>query len=284
MELQTRYFNGHGSLKLCGDIGGDPRASAVIFLHGGGQTRHSWGQAARTLAQRGYYCMSLDLRGHGDSDWAANGDYSTDAFVKDLLAVIATLPAPPVLVGASLGGATSLLAVGESAVPQARALVLVDVVPRMAPEGVRHIRDFMSARPQGFASLEEAAQAVADYLPGRPRPRSSQGLSKNLRLKEDGRYYWHWDPQFQNDGAHTRLNDLFNRMEEAATRINIPTLLVRGKQSEVVSQAGAQHLLELIPHARYVDVEGAGHMVAGDRNDVFSQAVDDFLDSLGPSR
>ncbi|MCY1436490.1 3-oxoadipate enol-lactonase [compost metagenome] len=147
----------------------------------------------------------------------------------------------------------------------------------MAPAGIRHIRDFLHGNPQGFATLEDAADAVAAYIPGRPRPSSPQGLLKNLRLKDDGRYYWHWDPQFQNDNSRTPMGELFTRMENAARRVHIPTLLVRGKQSEVVSQEGAQQLLELIPHAQYVDVEGAGHMVAGDRNDVFNQAIEGFL-------
>jgi pimeloyl-ACP methyl ester carboxylesterase len=280
MTLSTGYLNGHNYVSLCADIGGFPSAPAVIFLHGGGQTRHSWGNAARSLVKQGYYCLALDLRGHGDSSWPVDGDYSTDAFIADLNAVISTLQHPPVLVGASLGGATSLLAVGESNVPLAKALILVDVVPRMAPAGIQHIRDFMRGNPQGFATLEDAADAVATYIPGRPRPASPKGLMKNLRLKEDGRYYWHWDPRFQNDQSRTRMSDLFARMESAAKRVKIPTLLVRGKQSEVVSLEGAQQLLELIPHSEYVDVEGAGHMVAGDRNDVFNQSIEAFLSRL----
>jgi pimeloyl-ACP methyl ester carboxylesterase len=280
MTLSTGYLNGHNHVSLCADIGGSPSAPAVIFLHGGGQTRHSWGNAARKLVRQGYYCLALDLRGHGDSSWPTDGDYSADAFIADLNAVISTLQHPPVLVGASLGGATSLLAVGETDVPLAKALVLVDVVPRMTPAGIQHIRDFMRGNPQGFATLEEAADAVATYIPGRPRPASPKGLMKNLRLKEDDRYYWHWDPRFQNDQSRTRMSDLFERMENAAKRVRIPTLLVRGKQSEVVSQEGAQHLLKLIPHGEYVDVEGAGHMVAGDRNDVFNQSIESFLSRL----
>ncbi|WP_160108246.1 alpha/beta fold hydrolase [Pseudomonas izuensis] len=279
MTLSTQYLNGY-QVTLCADVGGDPKAPTVVFLHGGGQTRHSWSKAARSLVDQGFHCLALDLRGHGESEWSGNGDYSTNVFIADLKAVVATLHQPPVLVGASLGGATSLLAVGESNQPLAKALVLVDVVPRMDPEGIRHIRDFMRGTPQGFATLDDAADAVAAYIPGRPRPSSPQGLLKNLRLKDDGRYYWHWDPQFQNDNSRTSMGELFTRMENAARCVHIPTLLVRGKQSDVVSLEGAQQLLELIPHAQYVDVEGAGHMVAGDRNDVFNQAIEGFLRDL----
>jgi non-heme chloroperoxidase len=280
MTLQRQTFTGFQNLTLCADVGGLADAPPVILLHGGGQTRHSWGRAARRLAQIGFHTLAMDLRGHGESAWATDGDYSTDAFVADLNAVIDTLEQPPVLIGASLGGATALLAMGEAETSRARALVLVDVVPRMSPEGVRHIRDFMTASPEGFTSLEEAAAAVSRYVPNRPKPPTNEGLLKNLRLRDDGRYYWHWDPAFQARGAHERLSDLYLRMETAAYRVRVPTLLIRGRQSDVVSEEGARLLLELIPHAEYVDIEGAGHMVAGDRNDVFNDAIESFLQRL----
>jgi non-heme chloroperoxidase len=276
--MSTVYFDGHGGLRLAADADGDPAGPPVILMHGGGQTRHSWGKAARELAAAGYHVLSLDLRGHGDSGWSPTGDYSMDAFVGDLRAVAATLHAAPALVGASLGGATSLIAVGEGPASFASALVLVDVVPRMEKQGVARIRNFMGANPDGFASLEEAADAVAAYMPGRPRPASNEGLMKNLRRGPDDRLYWHWDPAFQADRRDRGSAALFERMDAAAQHIRIPTLLVRGKASEVVSEAGARHLHALIPHAQAVDVEGAGHMVAGDKNDAFNSAVLGFLD------
>ena len=191
--------------------------------------------------------------------------------------MITSLNRPPALVGASLGGATALLGIGEHHSALTSALVLVDVVPRMTPEGIKHIGDFMGGNPKGFATLEEAADTVARYLPDRPRPSSPEGLLKNLRLKEDGRFYWHWDPRFQTGRSHPRPQELFLRMEQAARNVTLPTLLIRGKQSEVVSPEGARHLLELMPHAQFVDVEGAGHMIAGDQNDVFNSAIARFL-------
>lgn len=277
MSLHIQRYIGHRELPLCADVGGEPGNPPVILLHGSGQTRYSWGRAARELVQSGFHVIALDLRGHGDSGWAEDGDYGTDAFVADLKAVIATLDQPPALVGASLGGATALLCIGESEQPLASALVLVDVVPRMAENGMKHIGDFMRGNLDGFISLQDAADAVARYLPGRPRPSSPDGLLKNLRLKEDGRYYWHWDPAFQVGKSRPRPEDFFTRLEQAASCIQVPTLLVRGKQSDLVTAEGAQLLLELIPHAKFVDVEGAGHMVAGDKNDAFNNAVEGFL-------
>lgn len=279
MTLHTQHYAGYQGLPLCADVGGDPANPPVILLHGGGQTRYSWGRAAREMVQAGFHVIALDLRGHGDSGWAPDGDYSSDAFVTDLRAVIDTLDQPPALVGASLGGAISLMCIGECERQLASALVLVDVVPRMAQSGMQHIGEFMRGNLDGFANLQEAADTVARYLPGRPRPSSPDGLLKNLRLKEDGRYYWHWDPQFQLSKSRPQTQDFFDRLERAAAYVTVPTLLVRGKQSDLVTPEGAQQLLELIPHAQFVDVEGAGHMVAGDKNDVFNSAIEDFLNN-----
>lgn len=278
--LRGASLAGSRGVSLAADVAGGAGQHSVILLHGGGQTRHSWGKAAADLAGAGYHVISLDLRGHGDSDWAPDADYTLDAFVGDLRAVIATLDRPPVIIGASLGGATALVTVGEAGAGLARALVLVDVVPRMSSAGVEQIRAFMQGNMGGFASVAEAAEAVARYLPNRPRPSSTEGLLKNLREGDDGRLYWHWDPAFQVGERRIDSSVMTRRMEAAARQVRIPTLLVRGKQSDVVSHAGASQLLELIPHARCVDVEGAGHMVAGDRNDIFNNAILAFLDGL----
>lgn len=276
--MQTRHFQG-GNLCLAADVGGPPDGPAVLLLHGGGQTRHAWGLTARTLAERGYHVVSLDLRGHGDSDWAADGDYSLPQQVADLRAVLTALDRnpPPMLIGASLGGLVSLLTAGASGTPVASRLVLVDVTPQVDPEGDARIRGFMTAHPDGFASVEEAADAVAAYLPHRQRPRDTSGLRRNLRRRRNGRWYWHWDPRLF-DRLDTRKAEIQAMLENAARRVNIPTLLIRGALSELVTEESLRHFLSLIPGADYVDVADAGHMLAGDRNDAFNAAVLNFLD------
>lgn len=277
MELTTAEFAGDAGLKLVADVGGDPSAPAVIFTHGGGQTRHAWHKATQDFAAQGYRVVSLDARGHGDSAWAPDGDYSLSAVVADLRAVLSQLPGRPALVGASMGGLTSLVAIGESPTPIASHLVLVDVVPRVERGGVKKIRAFMSANPQGFATIDEAADAVAAYNPHRPRPRDVSGLMRNLRLRADGRLHWHWDPRFLTPREKFDPMLLEQRLRDAATRVQVPTLLVRGAHSDIVSETGVAELRSLIPHAEIVDIAGAGHMVAGDRNDVFSHAAAEFL-------
>ncbi len=276
-EARTLRLEGAGGVTLAADAWGSPSAPPVLLLHGGGQTRHSWGSTARALAADGWYALALDLRGHGDSAWAPDGDYSFDAFVADLRVVLAGLARPPVLVGASLGGITSLLAEGESERPVAAALVLVDVVPSLDREGVQRILEFMHAGKGGFASLDEAADSIAEYLPHRPRPSDLSGLRKNLRLHGDGRYRWHWDPRFLTGDRRPAATRNPDRLRAAARAVGVPTLLVRGRKSELVTAEGVREFLALVPHARFVDVAEAGHMVAGDRNDVFTEAVREFL-------
>lgn len=270
-------FTGRG-VRLAGDRW-DPRGTPrgmLLLLHGGGQTRHSWDRGAERFARAGWTTYTLDARGHGDSDWAPDGDYSEDALVGDLRAVIREVGSAPVLVGASMGGITALVAEGEHP-GLGSALVLVDVVPRLEPGGVDHIRRFMSAHPDGFESLDDVADAVAAYNPNRPRPTSTEGLKKNVRLGDDGRWHWHWDPAFLDFGNEATRRMRLERMEAAARRVSIPTLLVRGSQSDVVGDEGVRELRALIPQLR-VSEANAGHMVAGDDNDVFTRAVVGFLD------
>lgn len=252
------HFDGAG-VGLVGERwAGADSGDLVLLLHGGGQTRHSWARTARRLAADGRTAIALDARGHGDSDWHPQHDYTLDGFVADLVGFISTLERPPVLVGASLGGITALAAVGEH--PQiARGLVLVDVVVRIEPDGVARIRDFMRANPEGFSSLEQVADAIAAYNPLRRRPRNLDGLRKNVRQRADGRWYWHWDPAFMNidDEPQRRIDP--GKLRAAATRVRIPTLIVRGRQSDVVSDEGLADMLRLIPHAQSVDVGAAGH-------------------------
>jgi pimeloyl-ACP methyl ester carboxylesterase len=276
---QTVAFAGHTGVTLAGDAWGDPAAAPVVLLPGGGQTRHSWRGTGRAIARAGWYAISLDARGHGDSAWAEDGDYTIDAFAADLRAVAAALPRPPVVVGASLGGITAMVVEGEAPGTTA-AVVLVDVAAQIEIAGAERVRAFMMAFPEGFASLEEAADVVAAYLPHRPRPRQLGGLTKSLRQGRDGRWRWHWDPRFIT-GARPP-SDVANppRLAAAARALAVPTLLVRGRESDVLSAEGARHFLDLVPHAEYADVSDAGHMVAGDRNDLFTDAVVRFLGGL----
>ncbi|TWH33570.1 MULTISPECIES: alpha/beta hydrolase [unclassified Aminobacter] len=282
MKPVSLEFAGAEGNRLQADLW-DGRGHPVVLLHGGGQTRRAWDATARRIAEAGMRAITVDLRGHGDSEWAASGNYTFRAYGADAAAifqqVIDKFHARPSAVGASLGGLSALLAeTGQG--PLIHSLILVDVTPRMDPQGVSKVQGFMGARlDEGFASLEEAADAISAYMPHRKRPRSLDGLRKNLRLCEDGRYRWHWDPAFItspsniNAGAAATMEELTARLPE----LRVPTLLVRGMQSELVQEEHAREFVSLAPAATYVDISGAGHMIAGDKNDVFCNAVLDFL-------
>ncbi len=279
MTSHRREFTGFKNLPIVADCFGDPTHPPVLLMHGGGQTRHAWRGTAAALAGHGFYAIAYDARGHGDSGWATDGDYTLEAIVGDLLAITQALaPKKPILVGASLGGFAALLAYGEHG-KVASAVVLVDIATRLESKGIDKILAFMRAHPEGFASLDEAADTIAAYLPHRPRPKTTKGLEKNLRKGDDGRWRWHWDPAFMSIGDQKpRSSRDPNKLENAARKLTVPTLLVRGGSSDVVSEESVKVFLEQVPHAEYADVAGAQHMVAGDKNDAFTVKVIEFLE------
>jgi pimeloyl-ACP methyl ester carboxylesterase len=255
----------------------------IVLLHGGGQTRRAWRQSARRLAAQGWTALAVDLRGHGESDWAADGGYDIGDFAADVEAFLAQWSSP-VVVGASLGGLAALVALGESGDKGlARGLVLVDIAPRIEVEGAHRVLAFMQQGSGGFSSVDEAADAVARYLPHRPRPHSTAGLEANLRRREDGRLYWHWDPSFLQSRMEVRVPGEvgeYERFRQAAQSISVPVLVVRGEQSDVLTKESLDEVTRLIPGAEVTEVPGAGHMVAGDRNDEFYDAMSKFLQRL----
>lgn len=279
-DPQRLTFKTRDGLSLAADAYGDPAGRPVLLAHGGGQTRHAWGGTAKTLAEQGCYAVSLDMRGHGDSDWSPERDYTLNRFADDVRKVAAEL-GRPVIVGASLGGLSAMIAGGDAPKADFAAIVLVDIAPHIELKGSDRVLDFMRDKLEdGFANLEEAADAVAAYLPERPRPTDLKGLEKNLRKRDDGRWRWHWDPNFIS--GDRKMDDARNpvRLATAVANITCPMLLVRGRMSDVISEDSVRKFLELQPSARFVDIARAGHMVAGDANDVFTEAVTAFLDEL----
>ena len=277
---QTVRFRGIDELALAADewnrdadIAADK--PTILMLHGGGQNRHSWKNTGQILADAGFHVVALDSRGHGDSDRSPTANYSLETLTGDTLQVIYQIGRPVALIGASMGGLTSLPVAHEAGPELVTKLVLVDVVPRFEKSGSARIRDFMFSGIDGFTSLEEAADAVAAYLPHRARPRSVEGLKKNLRLR-DGKWFWHWDPAFLTAPG----DDPFERaemLEHAAINLEIPILLIRGKLSDVVSTEGVQDFLQKVPGAQFVELSDAGHTAAGDDNDAFTDAVVQFV-------
>ncbi len=279
----TVRFTGGDGVGLVGSRW-DPPVGAVtstaLLLHGGGQTRHSWKRTGDHLAAAGMRVVTLDCRGHGDSGWSPDGYYDMHVLAEDVHRVIADLGGPVTLIGASMGGLTGIAVADRWGVDEVSALVLVDVVPRYDRGGSRRIRTFMRSGISGFDSLDDAADAVAAYLPHRKRPRSIDGLRRNLRKREDGRWYWHWDPNVISAETVARIPT--DHLDDAASRLEIPIMLVRGMLSDVVPDEVLSAFRERVPHAEVTELRGAGHTAAGDDNDAFSDAVVEFASRIAP--
>lgn len=276
---RTVEFSGTEGITLVADEWNRDTAASgrptILMLHGGGQNRFSWKNTGQILADTGLHVIALDTRGHRDSDRAPDADYAIETLTSDILHVLDAIGRPVVLIGASMGGLTGILVADSAGPDRVTGLVLVDVVPKYEKDGSARIRDFMFTNLHGFATLEEAADAVATYLPHRTKPRSPEGLKKNLRLR-DGRWYWHWDPAMMTapgDDPELRTENF----ERAAMNLTIPILLIRGKLSDVVSSEGVQDFLDKVPHAEFVELSNAGHTAAGDDNDAFTEVVVDFV-------
>jgi pimeloyl-ACP methyl ester carboxylesterase len=274
----TVEFRGDKSLTLAADEWNRGTAGdrpTILMLHGGGQNRFSWKNTGQVLAEHGFHVVAIDARGHGDSDRAPGGEYTVDTMARDVAAVLEQIGRPVVLIGASMGGLTGIQAAYDAGPQIVTKLVLVDVVPRFENEGSHRIRDFMTRHVNGFDTLDDAADAIAEYLPYRKRPRNLEGLKKNLRHR-DGRWHWHWDPQFVTQTGDDPFMEI-EKLEREAMALRIPILLIRGKLSDVVSPEGVADFLAKVPAAEFVELADAGHTAAGDDNDAFSAAVVAFV-------
>jgi pimeloyl-ACP methyl ester carboxylesterase len=272
VELAVERWSADGDIEL-------------IFLHGFGQNRQAWRSTSAQLQSAGFSGTAVDGRGHGESAWnAPSKRYSMQQFVDDTVHLATSrqrVGAPlPILVGASMGGLLGLLTAGEAQTPIYSALVMVDVTPRWETQGVERILAFMGAHPEGFANLQAAGDAIAAYLPHRRR-KTDDELSSLLVQRDDGRWRWHWDPRLLDEVARD-VDQYQSRLIAAARNVRIPTLLVSGARSDVVSDATVDEFLALVPHAQHARIADATHMVAGDRNDVFTGAILDFLAAMRP--
>ena len=268
----------HDGVRLSVQTLGSANRRSVVLLHGFGQTIHAWQDTAASLAQRNYQVLNYDARGHGQSDYAAPDRYRIDDFLADLRTVTSQLDHAPVIIGASMGGLTALLAAGEAPVLPVKAMILVDIAPRWSQKGLRKILDFLHAYPNGFDNLEQVRNAVQLYLPGRKRQYRPEGLMKNLRAGSGGRLHWHWDPAMLELTRRSEVHQ--QRLVRAARGITCPVLLISGGRSELLDDSSIEDFLNLVPQARHVKVAKASHMVAGDDNHQFNTVILNYLNEL----
>lgn len=276
----TNWLKGLGGIRLAASMFGPVDGPPVLMLGGLGQTRHGWSRAAERLSERGWRAITLDLRGHGESDWSSDGHYGYARTVGDLLAVIDELGRPCVLVGASLGGKISLVTAAQAGPDRVRALVIVDTVPRTNPAGVAEVTQVLRPPPEGFASPDEAAAQLARIRGREPTPAAGERLQRNMRVDGAGRWHWHWDPAWMDREQGIGLAAATDFLEEMSARLTMPVLLTRGELSQVVSDEGLAAFRAIVPQLEVESIAGAGHMIVGDRNDVFADALLAFLDRM----
>jgi pimeloyl-ACP methyl ester carboxylesterase len=255
---------------------GEPSAPPVLLLHGVTGHARTWDGEARALAER-YRVLALDQRGHGDSDPAPDGDYSTDSLVGDVAAFADALALPPVLlVGLSLGGRVAIAFAARHAAAVER-LVVIDIGPELPPAGAGRVGMLMAGSPERFASVEDA---VAHARAGNPRYDDAllrHRVVHAVRPLPGGGYTWKYDRAIRDAVRAGRWRDGLDLWPLWKT-LACPTVIVRGAESDILTGDIAGRMLASQPRARLVEVVGAGHTVPGDRPAEFLAALREFLD------
>lgn len=271
-------FSGGSGQTLAADIFGPDVGPPILLIGGMGQTRNSWHRAAQRLAEGGRRAITLDIRGHGESDRAPDGDYSYPRQIEDIAAIGKAVGRPIVLAGNSLGGKISLAAAGALGAEVVSGLVMVDAVPRSRPQGVSDLAHAMRIPPDGFASLGDTAAQIA-LSRGAVIP--PERLARNMRKDEQGRWHWHWDPSYRDPRHKIGLGAGSELLERLGAKVRVPTLLAWCEKSEIVDAQGVDALRAVIPQLEVESIPGATHRIVGEQNDIFADALLGFLDRHG---
>jgi esterase len=257
---------------------GSPELPTVLLLHGSNQSAHSWDLVSLHLSSR-FHVLALDQRGHGDSEWARDVDYSASAMAHDALAFMDELAVEqPIVVGHSMGGLNSMRLILDQP-RRVRALVLVDIGPVIAEAGAKAVRHFVTEHRE-FDDLDAFVRAVQKYDPYRSREHIERTVKYNMLQRADGKYVSKRDhgPRLAATGEHRDRHDRFS-LEEAAT-IEHEVLLIRGADSNILTPEGATAFVDALPRGRLETVTEAGHNVHGQNTSGFLEAINPFLNSL----
>jgi pimeloyl-ACP methyl ester carboxylesterase len=277
----VRHFVQLGALRCHYLTWGEPARPAVVMLHGFGQSAHTWRRVARHLTDR-YFVVAPDARGHGDSDWATDGDYGQIAMRDDVGRLAGALELSRfVLVGMSMGGISALRFAAQNP-DRLPGLVVIDVSPTVEEEGATQLADFFSDRLE-FDDLDDLVAYVRRFNPERSPEALRATLPANLRTLPDGRLGWKWDPALLGEPG-SRLRERKAQMDElwaGVARITCPTLIVQGQSSSILRRENAERLARVIRQGRFVAIGGAGHTVQGDRPQDLASVVAEFLSEIG---
>ncbi len=249
-------------------------APAIVLLHGGGQSAHTWDACCLLFARR-YRCLALDQRGHGDSDWAADGAYGFDDHARDVDGFIQALALQaPLLVGMSMGGINAIAyATGHAAT--LRGLVSVDVGPEVCFEAVERLMRGLGAY-RFFATPQDAAMRLSGLGARRPRALLEATLAQNLRQDADRRWTWKYDPRTLSDLTAAEILEPRQALWARLATITCPALVIRGADSEIFAPADAERFACALPRGRCVTVPSARHSVQTDNPKGLAAAIEAF--------
>ena len=254
---------------------GPPAAPPVVLLHGITGHARTWDDEARLLAER-RRVLALDQRGHGDSDPAPDGDYGDDALLGDLDAFVHALGLGRVsLLALSLGGRVAINYAGRYPA-QVERLVVVDIGPEIAPAGRARVGTLMATAPERFASIEDVIIHMRANAPRYTDAMLRHRAQHAVRPLPGGGFTWKYDRALRDAIRQGRLRvpaDLWPQWRAIAC----PTLLVRGAESDVLSDETAKRMIDALPAARLVVVPDAGHTVPGDQPAAFQALLREFL-------
>lgn len=257
---------------------GPAGAPAIVLLHGGGQSAHTWDACCLLLARR-YRCLALDQRGHGDSDWAADGSYGFDDHARDVDGFIHALRLhAPLLVGMSMGGINATAYATRHAATL-RGLISVDVGPDVRFEAVERLMRGLGAY-RFFANPEDAATRLSALGARRPRALLEATLAQNLRQDDELRWTWKYDPRTLSERTAAEILDPRQALWARLGAITCPALVIRGAESEIFAPADAERFTRALPHGRCVTVPSARHSVQTDNPKGLVAAIEAFDASL----
>ena len=258
---------------------GDPKAPPLVLLHGGHQSAHSWDLVSLHLAQR-YRVLALDQRGHGDSEWARDVEYSNHSMSLDAEAFMDALGLHrPILMGHSMGGRNSMLLTKRDP-SRLRALVIVDVGPELSGRGREVIAGFVQAN-QEFDDLEHFVSNVRKYDPYRSQEHIERTVKYNMLQRSDGKFVSKCDSTPRRLGLVRGQGPQENISLDDARSFDLPVLLVRGANSGILAADAAERFRDALPRGTLVTIPNCGHNVHGQNTPGFIAAVDEFLDALG---
>jgi len=250
---------------------GEPGRPQILLLHGGNQSAHSWDLVSLHLSDR-YHVFALDQRGHGDSEWNREQDYSIDSMVGDAVAFIADQQLrDPIVFGHSMGGRIALTMATEH--PElARALVIVDVGPEISAEGSKTIQHFVVHNVE-FDDLEIFLDNVQKYDPFRTRAHIERTVKYNMLRRADGKYI------SKVDHRRIPLRNSELTLDHVRT-LKCPVLVLRGAESNILEPEAAVRFVDALPNGRLVTVPRCGHNVHSGNTPGFLEAITPFLADL----